>query len=81
VSDQLDRIEQALEDIKAHLAKLNGQVASHAQTLYGVEGRGGMLERMERFTPGMTSMKTVYAAVGAITSVAAVIVALVIGLT
>lgn len=85
---QLDRIEHSLASVHDHLRRLNGQVAKHSQSLYGVDGRGGMLDDVrnlfkvvERFAPGMTSTKTMWAAVGSIAAMSAVVVSLVIGLT
>lgn len=87
VKRQLDRIEHALTSVNDHLRRLNGQVAKHSQSLYGIEGRGGMLDDLrnlfkivDRFAPGMTSTKTMWAAVGSIAAVSAVVVSLVIGL-
>lgn len=90
---QLDRIErvarEALEEARGarqELRTLNGKVASHHQTLHGVgsdEGVVGQVRdlygRMNRVTPGMTSVKTVWTAVGAISAVAAAIVAFALG--
>ncbi len=76
---QLDRIEAKLDKVQSHLSRLNGQVARNTQGMWGVDGRGGLRDEVhslssvvERWTPGMTSTKTVWAAVAALASIAAV---------
>lgn len=81
-----EEIRQELKNTNNHLLTLNGSVSRHSQTLYGPYGRGGLEEKFDRLVQaikpsGMTTTKTVWAAVGALAGVAAVFVALVIGLS
>jgi hypothetical protein len=87
ILDELRAIRRDLDGIRDELRKLNGKVARHDQTLYGIEGRGGMIDDVrnlfkvvDKFRPGWTSTKTVWAAIASIASVATVFVALVFGM-
>jgi len=83
---QLDRIEKQLEAINKQLRVLNGSVARHEQTLHGPHGRGGLekdvKELQDNTAPtGVVNTRTMWAAVSSIAAIAAVVVALVVGLT
>ena len=83
---QLDRIEKNIIAINNHLRELNGTVARHEQTLHGPHGRSGLdkeVENMKLSLPntGTINAKTMWAALGSIAAIAAVLVALVLGLT
>ena len=83
---QLDRIEGKVDRVEAHLRKLNGKVARHEQTLYGIDGRDGMVTDVRDLKStvrpaGTVQIRTMWAAIGALAAVASVMAALVIGLT
>jgi len=85
-SSQLDRIEKNIEAINNHLKKLNGTVARHEQTLHGPHGRSGLdkdIEELKKALPntGTINTKTMWTALGSMSAIAAVIIALVLGLT
>lgn len=88
ILEELRGLRAEVRETRDELRKMNGKVARHNQTLYGPEGRGGMFDDVEvlkqlanRFTPGMTSVKTVWAAVASIAAVAAVVVSLTLGMS
>lgn len=87
---------ERLEAIERQLRALNGQVARHGQDLYGSDGQSGLRadvrrlwERMEtalrhahqtEAVTGMVPARTMWSAIAAIAGVAAVIVALIVGI-
>ena len=87
---------QRLDAIEEHLRKLNGKTHRHAQELYGADGQSGiradvrrLWERMEtalrhahqsEAMSGMVPARTMWSAIAAIAGVAAVIVALIVGI-
>lgn len=83
---QLNRIEGKVDLVEAHLRKLNGKVASHAQTLDGPPGGSGLTADVEKLkdatrVSGTVPTRTMWSAIAALAAVAAVIVALTIGLS
>ena len=87
-----DEILKELRDIKGQLKELNGSVARHSHTLYGVNEYGGLTRDVKRLfrevesiserlkVPGTVRTNTMWKAIGAIAAVSAVFVSLMIGL-
>ena len=83
---QLDRIEAKVDRIEKRVNEINGTVKSHGQTLHGPQGRGGGLaddvhalwERSR--SVGTVQTKTMWTAVAAITGLASLVVAVMIGI-
>lgn len=88
---------QRLDAIEQQLKRINGQVARHGQDLYGSDGQSGIRADVRRLwdrvetalrhahqteaVTGMVPARTMWSAVAAIGGVAAVLVAIVVGLS
>ena len=83
---QLDRMEKLLYRIEKRVNEINGTVRSHDQTLHGPAGRGGGLADDVRAlwersrSVGTVQTKTMWTAVAAVTGVASLVVAVMIGI-